>query len=150
MGSGAKNREVDGESSVNGLADPALLPRYGSTALSVAMVGLAELQREVKPQCLSLLGCATCSIHGDVKMELRTVLAVASRPRRLACDLSQVAGKTYHLLGRGRHNLLPSAGPEPSLKSRRRTGKAAWFECCCDKGEKEELRREVNREHSRQ
>ena len=43
------------------------------------MIGLAELQREVKPQGSSLLGSATCSIHDFVKMEPRMVLAVAAR-----------------------------------------------------------------------
>ena len=33
------------------------------------------------------------------------------------------------------------AGPEPTLKSRRRISKAAWFECCSDKGEKEGIKK---------
>src|SRR6476620_8911987 len=80
-----------------------LAPHLGSTALSCPMIGLAQLQREVKPQGSSPLGSATCSIHDFVKMELRTVLAVALRPHQLACDLSQVASKAYHLLEKKIH-----------------------------------------------
>jgi hypothetical protein len=38
-------------------------------------------------------------------------------------------------------NRSTSAGPEPTRKSRRRISKAAWFECCSDKGEKEGIKK---------
>jgi hypothetical protein len=41
---------------------------------------------------------------------------------------------------RGKGGETKKAGPEPTL-TRRRISKAAWFECCSDKGEKEGIKK---------
>ena len=42
---------------------------------------------------------------------------------------------------RGKGGETKRAGPEPTLRSRHRISKAAWFECCSDQGEKEGIKK---------